>query len=75
MIWGSGNHNLDLITIMSIVEGSVVVVGAIQTASVEEEDEVYNTLVKDLSANSQIMGYDVISAEYTKTTKDPIIIT
>ena len=50
------------------MEGSVVVKGTIQVTSIEEEDKVYNTLVRDLSVNSKIMGYDVLSAEYTKTT-------
>ena len=70
IIWGTGNHDLALITITSIVSGSVVVDGSVQVESEEEEDQVFNTLVQDLSTNSQIMGYNVMSAQYTKTTEE-----
>ena len=64
VIWGEGDNDIDLITIMKIVSGSVVINGAVQAASSSGENEIFETLSTDLSANSEIMGYHVMSAQY-----------
>ena len=68
MLFGDESHT-DMITILVIFEGSTIVRGAVQAEDPSQQETIFTKLEGSVGQNSQFMGYNVISASYSKTSR------
>ena len=68
MLFGDESHT-DMITILVIFEGSTIVRGAVQAEDPSQQETIFTQLEGSVGQNSQFMGYSVISASYSKTSR------
>ena len=56
-----------MITILTISQGSTIVRGSVQAEDPSQQETIFTQLEGSVGQNSQFMGYNVISASYSKT--------